>query len=252
MKLGSTSASFEQPALTETLAKTNDALERNAEQHNPEQSNLEHEFATDNPEINKVNQEIGITNNDKLSREEKEAAKFERLEQRFKETKTLDEKCEAVLNECSKIDSKLYPVVNIDGKDYYKVQDTDSNGKTEEKYLAKGDHGEVDFSPVARATITMLNPGNLRETNFREADKLLAKKWNEEMKDGRSDWTAAEIRKLRKAEHLIWHEHEDIRTLQLVPQEFHKISHNGGKMIVDHFNDHKVDYAALYQKENSK
>lgn len=65
--------------------------------------------------------------------------------------------------------------------------------------------------------------------NFAQADVKLAKQWNDTCKDGRSDWTARQIKEYRVDNHLTWHECSDLKTCMLVDTSIHSyFPHSGG------------------------
>ena len=65
--------------------------------------------------------------------------------------------------------------------------------------------------------------------NFAQADMKLAKQWNDTRKDGRSDWTARQIKEYRVDNHLTWHECSDLKTCMLVDTSIHSyFPHSGG------------------------
>lgn len=89
--------------------------------------------------------------------------------------------------------------------------------------------GYPDFSDIAEETIEIEDFTENRDLNFTQADRATAEKWNEEGKDGRTDWKASEVKLYRKENDLTWHECEDTKTLQLVPSELHNnVPHSGG------------------------
>ena len=88
--------------------------------------------------------------------------------------------------------------------------------------------GEVDFIPVIESSVK-ISDFTERDDNFRQADELQATNWNNEVKDGRNNWSARDVKNYRKEKKLTWHERSDEETLDLVPQEIHSnISHSGG------------------------
>lgn len=85
-----------------------------------------------------------------------------------------------------------------------------------------------DFEGIAEESVEIDNFSKDRFSNFSQADKKTAEGWNAEGKDGKT-WTAEDVRNYRKENNLTWHEHEDMKTLQLVPSEVHgNIPHSGG------------------------
>lgn len=101
---------------------------------------------------------------------------------------------------------------------------------------------EPDFSGVSEGTVKIDGMtenrndyhdknGNLQEGNFSQADKKCAGLWNEQQKDGRTDWTAENVYDWRhNPEHQCsWHERCDTKTMDLVPYAVHSYyKHSGG------------------------
>ena len=68
-----------------------------------------------------------------------------------------------------------------------------------------------------------------RPDNFRKADEECAKQWNEQSKDGRTDWTARDIKEWRQDNKYSWHERLDMKTMDLVQRDVHEeCKHYGG------------------------
>lgn len=63
--------------------------------------------------------------------------------------------------------------------------------------------------------------GNYQQGNFSQADTKLSEKWNEEKRDGKSDWTASDVREFRRENELSWHECGDMETMNLVSRDIH-------------------------------
>ena len=104
-----------------------------------------------------------------------------------------------------------------------------------EKYGLKGieyRHGIPDFSKVAETTVQIDNMTGERYgpgKNFNQADAAAAKKWSSENRNGKSDWTAADVRDWRRENKMTWHERSDMKTMDLVPSNIHDFfSHAGG------------------------
>ena len=71
----------------------------------------------------------------------------------------------------------------------------------------------------------------LQPGNFSQADAKLAEKWNEQQKDGRTDWTDEDVYEWRHdpAHQCSWHERCDTKTMDLVPYDIHSYcKHLGG------------------------
>lgn len=101
-------------------------------------------------------------------------------------------------------------------------------------------YAEPDFSECAEATVEIDDmtenrwdyydeDGNLKQGNFSQADAKCAEQWNSIDKDGRSDWTAADVRDWRRENECSWHERCDTRTMDLVSRDIHGyFGHYGG------------------------
>ena len=78
-------------------------------------------------------------------------------------------------------------------------------------------NGVADFSKVSE------------QTNFPKADAKCAEAWNKEMRDGRSNWTADQVKQYRHENNLSWHERSDMKHCDLVSKDIHgEIRHSGG------------------------
>ncbi|MCD7740787.1 MAG: HNH endonuclease [Ruminococcus sp.] len=88
--------------------------------------------------------------------------------------------------------------------------------------------GIPDFSPITEAT-EIIDMTEIRDDNFKQAYEKCADTWNSQAKDGRNDWTARQVKEYKTENNLTWHENSDMKTVQLVPSEVHKVcSHSGG------------------------
>jgi len=68
-----------------------------------------------------------------------------------------------------------------------------------------------------------------RAENFKKADEECAKRWNEEQKGGRTDWTARDVSQWRKENGYSWHERNDMKTCDLIPTKINAyFGHLGG------------------------
>ena len=100
--------------------------------------------------------------------------------------------------------------------------------------------GEPDFSKCSEAEVKIDNMTENRENyvdengenqqgNFAQADAKCAEQWNSSKRDGKDDWTAADVRNWRREHQYSWHECCDTSTMQLVPREIHSyFKHSGG------------------------
>lgn len=95
-------------------------------------------------------------------------------------------------------------------------------------------NGIPDFSPISKEIVQIGDMSENRKYNFRQADRELAKKWNEEEKDGRTDWTRNDVENWRQeswkqGNGYSWHEDNDMKTMYLVKGDIHlACKHLGG------------------------
>lgn len=88
---------------------------------------------------------------------------------------------------------------------------------------------EPDFSQCCEAEVKIDNMTENREKNFAQADAECAKMWNESGREGKNDWTAADVRDWRRENQYSWHECCDTTTMQLVDRDIHEtFRHSGG------------------------
>lgn len=98
-------------------------------------------------------------------------------------------------------------------------------GETSIKYR----DAEPDFACVSEATVKIDRMTANRPDNFYQADAKCAILWNEIERDGRTNWTASDVRDFRRENELSWHERCDRKSMDLVPQNIHAFfSHSGG------------------------
>ena len=92
--------------------------------------------------------------------------------------------------------------------------------------------GIPDFSKCSEATVEIDNMSEKRTGpcgNFEQCDQKCAERWNEEGKDGKTDWTARDVANWRRENGYSWHECNDRKTCQLVPTEINDyFGHFGG------------------------
>lgn len=95
--------------------------------------------------------------------------------------------------------------------------------------------GEPDFSEISRGDVQIENFSTVRNDNFTQADIKLSEQWNQDAKDGKSDWTPNDVRAYRTENKLVWHEHSDMKTMDLKPKDVHNnIPHSGGISVAKH------------------
>lgn len=103
------------------------------------------------------------------------------------------------------------------------------------------ENGEPDFSEVAHDTVEIDDFSTDRNGNFAQADTKLAEKWNQEAKDGRTDWTPKDVEDYRRKNNLTWHERSDMKTMDLVPRDVHNnIPHSGGISVAKHLPESSI------------
>ena len=89
--------------------------------------------------------------------------------------------------------------------------------------------GIPDFSGCSEASVKIDNMSENRANNFRECDQKCAEQWNKEGRDGRTDWTADDIKEWRRENGYSWHERNDMQTCDLIPTEVNDyFGHLGG------------------------
>lgn len=90
-------------------------------------------------------------------------------------------------------------------------------------------NGEPDFSSMSESTVKIEGMTGDCQKNFPQADIKCAEQWNAEGRDGRTDWTAADVRDWRRENEYSWHERSDTETMDLVPTEINLyFGHLGG------------------------
>lgn len=93
-------------------------------------------------------------------------------------------------------------------------------------------NGVPDFSRCSECTVEIENMSPQRRGkggNFEQCDAKCAEVWNQEKRDGRSDWTARDVEQWRMENKYTWHERNDRKTCDLVPTEINDyFGHLGG------------------------
>lgn len=129
-------------------------------------------------------------------------------------------------------------------------ENTEAGLKAKEKLAEYGQdgvrykNGEPDFSKCSEATVEIDNmtenrpnyigkDGTVKYGNFSQADIKCAEKWNAEVKDGKSDWTASDVENWRHENNCTWHERCDTKTMDLIFKDIHNtkdpvFTHSGG------------------------
>ena len=89
-----------------------------------------------------------------------------------------------------------------------------------------------DFSPHQLAKVKIIGMSDKRygtDSNFNKADEALAKQWTQSKHNGQQTWTARDVANYREANHLTWHEMNNMEYMQLVPTEVNAtFGHLGG------------------------
>lgn len=86
-----------------------------------------------------------------------------------------------------------------------------------------------DFSEVSEATVEIEDMTENRADNFRQCDERCTEQWNKEGHDGRTDWTARDVKEWRQENRYSWHERNDRKTCDLVPTKINDyFGHLGG------------------------
>lgn len=89
--------------------------------------------------------------------------------------------------------------------------------------------GIPDFSEVSESTVEIDNMTDDRAGNFRQCDEKCAEQWNKEARDGKTDWTARDVKEWRQANGYTWHERNDMKTCDLIPTKVNAyFGHLGG------------------------
>ena len=92
--------------------------------------------------------------------------------------------------------------------------------------------GIPDFSKCSACTVEIDNMSENRygkDGNFAQCDSKCAEQWNKEGRDGKTDWTARDVKEWREANGYSWHERNDMKTCDLIPTEINDyFGHLGG------------------------
>lgn len=95
--------------------------------------------------------------------------------------------------------------------------------------------GIPDFSPCSESTVEIdhmtdnRNGPPVEGSNFQQCDQKCAEQWNEQCRDGRSDWTARDVANWRRENGYSWHERNDMKTCDLIPTKVNAyFGHLGG------------------------
>lgn len=117
---------------------------------------------------------------------------------------------------------------------YIPNPETEAGAKAAERLAEHGVDGVEyqdaipDFSECAEDSVE-IDMTYDRPSNFVKAYQELAKKWNQERKDGKANWTAREVQIYKTQHRLTIHECPDRKTCQLLSQDIHDyFGHSGG------------------------
>lgn len=151
------------------------------------------------------------------------------------------------------------------GESKYIPSDETERGKAAKEKLAEAGldgityaNAEPDFSECAEATVEIDEmtenrldyvdaDGNEKQGNFSQADIKCAEQWNANQRDGRSDWTATEVRDWRRDNKYSWHERCDTRTMDLVSYDIHSyFRHSGGCAECSAWNHSKLTSGGVF------
>lgn len=123
------------------------------------------------------------------------------------------------------------------------------NGEMKEYTIPIDHYGNPDFGEHVLSSVkSPIYDSRIR--TFGAADRKQAELWNAEGKDGRTDWTAQDIKSFRKDNGYVWHEKADLCTLELVPMKLHDlIPHFGGHSIAVFLVNQGTDLEGLHAKE---
>lgn len=92
-----------------------------------------------------------------------------------------------------------------------------------------------DFSPCSESTVVIDNMTDNRNgppvegSNFQQCDQKCAEQWNEQCREGKSDWSARDVANWRREHGYSWHERNDMKTCDLIPTKINAyFGHLGG------------------------
>ncbi|MDC7278051.1 HNH endonuclease [Butyrivibrio fibrisolvens] len=93
--------------------------------------------------------------------------------------------------------------------------------------------GQPDFSQCSEGTVEIDKMTDVRTdnkgANFEQCDAKCADLWNQQARDGKTDWTADDVKAWRRENHYSWHERNDMKTCDLVPTKINDyFGHLGG------------------------
>ena len=85
------------------------------------------------------------------------------------------------------------------------------------------------FKKCSEAVVSIKDFSSNRKRNFNQAYNECAKKWNQENKYGKSDWTGRKVEDYKKDNNLVWHECSNRKECCLIKEAIHEaFSHSGG------------------------
>ena len=92
-------------------------------------------------------------------------------------------------------------------------------------------NGIPDFSKFSKGlTVEIDNMTADRSLNYKQAYEKFAEKWSAEARNGKTDWTASEVKAEKNRLGCVLHENSDMKTIEMVPELIHEAAkHSGGR-----------------------
>lgn len=88
---------------------------------------------------------------------------------------------------------------------------------------------QPEFSVMSKSIVEIEDMTENRAKNFKQCDEKCAEQWNKEAHDGKTDWTARDVKEWRDKNDHSWHERNDMKTCDLVPTKINGyFKHLGG------------------------
>lgn len=135
------------------------------------------------------------------------------------------------INQTPKEDTDRGKWDGVRGDSNFKPSDTETLNildKYEVNNISYKD-GIPDFSVCSESTVKIDNMTEMRSENFKQCDDKCAREWNASGRDGRTDWSAAEVKAWRRENDYSWHERNDMKNCDLVPTKVNDyFGHLGG------------------------
>ena len=142
------------------------------------------------------------------------------------------------------------------GNSLAKPDTSTKQGLEAKQYLKKFDaegveyqNSRPDFSPYALASVTISHMTTERPLNYKQAYEGVAKQWNAEGREGRTDWKASDVKQWKKDNNLALHEKEDMKTCEFVPRVLHEhFPHEGGVSKCAEMSSHTISRLNMMQR----